>query len=66
MDEKSHICKQCGVAFKWNSDLRTHFLKVHQGVKFSCDICGKEFMNQKCQKRHVLTVHAGIKENKLE
>ena len=66
MDEKAHKCKECGLAFKWNTDLRTHFLKVHQGVKFCCDICGKEFMNSKCQKRHMLTVHGTGKVNKTE
>ena len=60
MDEKAHKCKECEMAFKWNTDLRTHFLKVHQGVKFTCLICGKEFMNQKCQKRHMITVHGAL------
>ena len=68
LQEKSYECKfaDCGMAFKWGSDLRIHVQKVHEGIKFSCDICGKEFMDPKGQKRHMINIHGSEKVKKTE
>ena len=66
LQEKSHNCNECGLAFKWGADLRLHVKRVHEGIKFSCKICDKEFKDPKGQKRHMLNVHGGEKIDKLE
>ena len=64
LQEKSHNCNECGLAFKWGADLRLHVKRVHEGIKFSCKICDKEFKDPKGQKRHMLNVHGGEKIDK--
>ena len=54
------------MAFKWAADLRIHIQRVHEGIKFSCDICAKEFMDPKSKKRHMVNVHGNSKVNKTE
>ena len=66
LQEKSHNCNECGLAFKWGADLRLHVKRVHEGIKFSCKICDKEFKDPKGQKRHMLNVHGGEKIDKFE
>ena len=66
LQEKSHKCNECGMAFLWGADLRLHVKRVHEGIKFSCKICDKEFKDPKGQKRHLLNVHGGEKIDKLE
>ena len=61
LQEKPHICKECGMGFKESRNLKEHNLIIHEGIKFSCDSCGKEFKQKRHLDRHKKNVHKNVK-----
>ena len=58
MGEKPFKCKECdNVAYNNSFSLKIHVMKVHQGVKFLCDICGKDFWSNKHRRQHIRGIH---------
>ena len=43
-----------------------HISRVHEGIKFDCEICQKSFKHKQYLKLHQKTVHEGIKEHFCE
>ena len=56
--QKEHKCVQCHKAFFAKSDLKRHFLSVHQGVTFKCKQCDKELNSKDSLLRHEKYVHS--------
>jgi Zinc finger, C2H2 type/Zinc-finger of C2H2 type len=56
----TYACKQCDKVFGFDSSYHTHFMNVHQGIKFECDLCQTHFTLASSLKRHKLTVHTNI------
>ena len=52
--------------FKEASDLRIHFLKVHQDKCRSCVSCDKIFVEKEALKNHISTIHERIKDYKCD
>lgn len=55
------ICGICNLPYSSNSELQTHFKKMHPqpySVHQQCQFCGRTFKNrQKALKKHILTKH---------
>eukprot|EP00943_MAST-04B_sp_MAST-4B-sp1_P000257 g257.t1 len=47
----------CSKKFSQKSDAKRHFLNVHKGRKFSCEICNKPFSSKEMVKAHTQNVH---------
>ena len=58
IQSKEHKCIQCHKAFFAKSDLKRHFLSVHQGVTFKCKQCDKELNSKDSLSRHEKFVHS--------
>lgn len=60
LDEKVHMCDQCGRRFKLKSALSVH-RKSHLNIRpHVCNVCQKSFVNHKDLQRHDL-IHSGNK-----
>ncbi|XP_043935337.1 oocyte zinc finger protein XlCOF6-like [Protopterus annectens] len=59
MEEKPHVCKNCGMLFSDLSLLNKH-KQTHRGKRIACTECGKLFTSSHHVKRHQV-VHTGEK-----
>ena len=50
-------CKQCDEKFKTLEAQKKHFVIVHLGEKFGCDICGQQFAHPTSLGKHLKRVH---------
>ena len=50
---KSHLCPECGKAFKCPGQLKDHLDTHASEPKYECDICGKKSFTQSSHKNHV-------------
>nr|XP_029734264.1 LOW QUALITY PROTEIN: transcription factor grauzone [Aedes albopictus] len=56
MEQKHHVCDECGKAFGTENNLRQHQQTVHgPEYKLVCDICAKGFINKTLFDAHLLT-----------
>lgn len=53
------LCEICGKSFSKNSNRSNHVKKVHQGLRWCCNICGKFQVSKHSHERHYETKHNG-------
>lgn len=53
------LCEICGKSFSKNSNLSSHFKKVHQGLRWRCHLCGADQVSKHSHKRHYESRHNG-------
>ena len=53
------VCQHpgCNKTFSQKSDAKRHYLNVHQGRKFACEICSKTFSSREMVRAHTQNVH---------
>jgi len=51
LDDRSHLCTTCGMAFKTKATLKGHSV-IHTDIEFSCTKCDKSFKTSERLKRH--------------
>ena len=49
---ESHVCQECGDAFKRKDKLSRHIQSMHTNVEYKCDICNKGFSRKDKLQQH--------------
>ena len=57
----THSCFQCQYVTNNPSEMKKHMRKVHEGIRYPCDVCGDEFRDPSSLKQHVESIHKGIR-----
>ena len=56
-EENKLLCNLCDYQATKQSNLNTHKLAVHEGVKYPCSMCDYQATAQRSLKRHQQSVH---------
>jgi len=55
-------CPEVDCSYKnWDANaVKNHFIKVHEGIKFKCEICPNEFSEKANMQAHMLKIHKDL------
>ena len=56
-EAKPFSCVICDRRFSFDSNMKDHIKKVHEGKRFECNVCDAKYVKESRLKTHIKIVH---------